>query len=451
MTRIAIIGAGPIGLEAALLARQLGHDVQVFEKGLVGESLLEWGHVRLFTPFGMNSSEWGRGAIARSFGADAVPRDDELLTGRQFAAYYLQRLAQLPELAGCLQTHSAVLSITRRHFRKPDGIGSAARAAQPFQLLIQKQVPTTPRKLQQQICRTDDVAETDDETELILRMGQRWEYADVVMDCSGTYPNHNGLASGGGPCLGEKEYLNEISFRLRKIDPQKHGGKRTLVVGSGFSAATSVIALDELARQHPRTEVLWIANSLPGALPTVGPLERVPNDPLRERDQLAVRANELAVLGRIESGRRPKSQRPTVTWLADASISRASLTEDDKQLVFELDWSRATGQGGQLPTQLTVDRLIANVGYRPNRSIYEELHVHECYATQGPIKLAAKLLGETSTDCLSQSSHGGDVLKNPEPNFFILGSKSYGRNSQFLLRVGLEQVREVLSSFRSRP
>ena len=42
-------------------------------------------------------------------------------------------------------------------------------------------------------------------------------------------------------------------------------------------------------------------------------------------------------------------------------------------------------------------------------------------------------------------SYDGDVLKNPEPNFFILGSKSYGRNSNFLLRVGLEQVREVLT------
>ena len=98
---------------------------------------------------------------------------------------------------------------------------------------------------------------------------------------------------------------------------------------------------------------------------------------------------------------------------------------------------------------MTVDRIIANVGYRPDRSIYEELHVHECYATQGPIKLAAKLLGETSGDCLAQMSYGGDVLKNPEPNFFILGSKSYGRNSNFLLKVGIEQVRDVLTHLSS--
>jgi hypothetical protein len=60
------------------------------------------------------------------------------------------------------------------------------------------------------------------------------------------------------------------------------------------------------------------------------------------------------------------------------------------------------------------------------------------------MKLAAKLLGESTADCLAQTSHGSDVLRNPEPNFFILGSKSYGRRNDFLLRVGLEQVTEVM-------
>ena len=30
------------------------------------------------------------------------------------------------------------------------------------------------------------------------------------------------------------------------------------------------------------------------------------------------------------------------------------------------------------------------------------------------------------------------------PNFFILGAKSYGRNSQFLMRIGWAQVDDVL-------
>ena len=35
--RIAILGAGPIGLEAALYARTLGHTVMVFEQGQVAD------------------------------------------------------------------------------------------------------------------------------------------------------------------------------------------------------------------------------------------------------------------------------------------------------------------------------------------------------------------------------------------------------------------------------
>ncbi|HVW37886.1 MAG TPA: FAD-dependent oxidoreductase, partial [Pirellulales bacterium] len=41
--RIAILGAGPIGLEAALYARYLGYDVDIYERGRAAENLLRWG------------------------------------------------------------------------------------------------------------------------------------------------------------------------------------------------------------------------------------------------------------------------------------------------------------------------------------------------------------------------------------------------------------------------
>jgi hypothetical protein len=44
---------------------------------------------------------------------------------------------------------------------------------------------------------------------------------------------------------------------------------------------------------------------------------------------------------------------------------------------------------------------------------------------------------------LAVPSFAGATLQTPEPNFFILGAKSYGRNSNFLLRAGFEQVHEV--------
>src|SRR5262249_32863352 len=91
------------------------------------------------------------------------------------------------------------------------------------------------------------------------------------------------------------------------------------------------------------------------------------------------------------------------------------------------------------------DRLIANIGYSPDTLLYRELQVHECYASLGPMNLAAALLKHGSADCLSIPAQGANTLKNPEPNFYILGSKSYGRNSNFLLRNGFEQIREVFT------
>ena len=61
---IAILGAGPIGLEAALYARYLGYSVQVYERHEVAGHVKRWGHIRMFTPFQMNCSSLGLAALA---------------------------------------------------------------------------------------------------------------------------------------------------------------------------------------------------------------------------------------------------------------------------------------------------------------------------------------------------------------------------------------------------
>jgi hypothetical protein len=91
---------------------------------------------------------------------------------------------------------------------------------------------------------------------------------------------------------------------------------------------------------------------------------------------------------------------------------------------------------------VSVDRVVALTGAVGDHGLYRQLQVHECYATCGPINLSAALLGATG-DCLAQTTHGAETLVNPEPGFFILGSKSYGRNNTFLMRIGWEQVDEV--------
>ena len=82
--RIAVIGAGPVGLEAALHAARAGHDVRVLEAGRVGEHIRRWGDVRLFSPFGMNASALGAATLAES--GVSLPESQAYLTGGEFVA-----------------------------------------------------------------------------------------------------------------------------------------------------------------------------------------------------------------------------------------------------------------------------------------------------------------------------------------------------------------------------
>src|SRR3954466_16147716 len=88
--RIAILGAGPIGLEAALAAAERGWEPTVYEAGRsAGANVRDWGQGRLFTPWEMNVSPRVRRVLA-----DA-PSGPELPTGDELAQRLLEPLAAL--------------------------------------------------------------------------------------------------------------------------------------------------------------------------------------------------------------------------------------------------------------------------------------------------------------------------------------------------------------------
>ncbi|MEX2287154.1 MAG: hypothetical protein WD648_08700 [Planctomycetaceae bacterium] len=418
--RIAIIGAGPVGLEAALFAVRAGYRVDVYERSRVGDNIRRWGHVRLFSPFGLNASAWGRRAL-REFhdakcttrtplpsreglgeGPDAqvLPGGDDLLTGSEFVERYLLPLSRLPRLADYIHEQVEVCSIARSHCLKRDFIGKPERGRDPFRLLLRD------------------------------RGGERVAFADCVLDCSGTFGNHNWAGAGGMPAVGETSALTGDNYLLPDItgcDHERFADKTTLVVGGGYSAATAVVALARLSESKPNTRAVWITRSKRRE-----PIERIDGDALLERDSLAGIANRLAT-----------AATGPVEWRPGRLIVRIERSVANDGYRVELT---CVGERRDAPhEELSVDCVIANVGYRPDRSLYEELQVHECYASGGPMKLAAALLGETSADCLSQVSPGPQALVNPEPGFFILGAKSYGRDSRFLINVGLQQIRDVFS------
>ena len=103
--KIAIIGGGPIGIEAALYARTLGHEqVVVYERGDVAQSVKSWGFVRLFSPWEMNATTLGWKAIGQASPRGTNPTGDELRD------CYLLPLAVSRALQPCLRPHTTVTS-----------------------------------------------------------------------------------------------------------------------------------------------------------------------------------------------------------------------------------------------------------------------------------------------------------------------------------------------------
>ncbi len=194
------------------------------------------------------------------------------------------------------------------------------------------------------------------------------------------------------------------------------------MVGAGFSAATSVVNLAQLAVEQSSTWVTWIARGS-----NTWPIKRIPNDPLKERDRLAVRANNLAT--RADAN---------VEFHAQTVVDAIESQGQDKGF-------RVTLRSAGKPRTIEVERIIGNVGYTPDRLLYRELQIHECYATFGPMKLATQLREPQGPLAAKRTTLGAETLSNPEANYYILGAKSYGRNGNFLLKDGFEQVRDVFT------
>jgi len=145
-------------------------------------------------------------------------------------------------------------------------------------------------------------------------------------------------------------------------------------------------------------------------------------DPLPQREQLYRLANSLVAEG--QEGEEARRGFASFRHLPGAEV--VALKKQEGRVVVQLC-------GGE---EEVVEHLVAMVGYRPDTSITRELQVHYCYATEGPMKLAAALMaaGGGGGDCLAQVSPGPATLLTPEPGFLVLGMKSYGRGSAFLLR-----------------
>lgn len=367
--RIAVLGSGPVGLEAALTARALGYPVTIYERGRAAENVQRWGHVRLFTPFGMNATALGRAALRFDNPKHELPADSDHLSGRDFVAAYLEPLAMSSALIDSLKLENQVVQIGRSGMFRDE---MERRGERPFRMLLREAKGT-----------------------------ERFDEADIILDCTGTYGSPRCLGDGGIPAIGELAARAQIAFGLDDItgsDKAKYAGKSVLVVGGGMSAATQVVRLAELAEKQPEMWIVWLARG-----GRTQPIPRLANDPFRERDRLAGKANMLATRGE-----------GNVEFHAGCAIDEVVPLGPDKGF-------RVTARVGGKPKSWDVERIAACVGFQADGGMTRELNL-------GNIR----------------------GIKTGESNYYVLGAKSHDRNSQFLMQAGFEQVRTAFSAISGK-
>ncbi|KON87844.1 glutamate synthase [Sporosarcina globispora] len=383
---VAIIGAGPVGLAAAAHLASRRQSFILLESGKqAGANINSWGHIRLFSPWRYNIDK----AAAKLLSANGwvQPQMEALPTGEELVEHYLSPLSRLPEIKPFIHLNTKVLSVGRRD---TDKMKTANRENIPF----------------------------------VIHVEQNGEYktfeSKAVIDASGTWGNPN-PASSSGIWLAEEQQLKEKIFYgipdIAGSEQQRFRNKRIAVVGGGHSAINALLDLAILKKSYPETEILWIMrrNQVEDAY---GGEEK---DALEARGLLGSRIRQLVNNGQVKV-------------ISPFRIQLVKESEAGIKLIGS--------QNGKHSSLDDIDEMIVNTGSRPNFSIINELRTSIDPATES-VEALAPLIDPNIHSCGTVRPHGEKELRQPEKNFYIVGSKSYGRAPTFLMATGYEQVRSV--------
>jgi cation diffusion facilitator CzcD-associated flavoprotein CzcO len=264
---VVVIGAGPVGLAAAAHLLERGLQPLVLEAGpQVGANVAQWRQVRLFSPWCLALDPVSVRLLDQA--GWTGPDPDALPTGADLLERYLEPLAALPALAGRIRLHSTVVAVARHHL---DKVRSPGRDQLPFLVRVR-----------------------DRHGRLADLRGR------AVIDASGTWTQPTPLGASGLPALGEADAGARIVYGLPDVlgrGRDRYAGRRTVVVGAGHSAATSLLALAELQQQAPATQVVWaVRSAIPRPLVGKSSAEA---DELPARGRLATDQAALLEAGRV--------------------------------------------------------------------------------------------------------------------------------------------------------
>jgi hypothetical protein len=252
----------------------------------------------------------------------------------------------------------------------------------------------------------------------LLRLSDGSELlASAVIDASGTWRSRNPVGGNGVPAHGEADARR--AGRVFDGMPDVTGtlctrfvGKTVAVVGAGHSATGTLLALAELAEAEPTTTVHWLLRAQnPDRAYGGGEADALP-----ARGAIGARVRSLVEAGTV-------SVHPG--FLVHEVTEQALVSADGRKV--------------------DADVIVNATGARPDHAPAAELRL-DLDPILGSTRALAPLIDPNMHSCGTVPPHGADQLAHPEPGFYIVGAKSYGRAPTFLLATGYEQVRSVVAA-----
>jgi len=386
---VAIIGTGPVGLAAAAHLAIRGEAFLMFESGTeVGSNVATWSHVKVFSPWEYNIDKAARELLSAH--GWVTPNNSEIPTGLELIENYFKPLANLPEIKPFLHVNSKVVAVSRKGLNK---VKTEGRYNLPFVLHVEQ----------------NGVRKSVE--------------ARAVIDATGTWDNPNPVLSEGVWTTEEHSLSDRIFYGIPDVlgkDKERYSGKKVLVVGSGHSAINTLLELGKLKDQAQGTEIVWVLRK--------AKLKDVYGG--QEQDELAARGELGTRIQKLVESKNVKVLTPFYIQELKDNRGKIKVSGALKNEMLYMD---------------DIDEIVSNTGSRPDLSFNREVRVVTDPSLESTVELAP-LIDPNVHSCGTVRPHGEKELRQPEKDFYIVGSKSYGRAPTFLMATGYEQVRSVVAA-----
>ena len=391
---VAVIGGGPVAVEAALYARFLGYFVILFDARRVGSRLVRWGSLPMEVPFGEATSALGLAALEAQGVAQDLPDADSVVTYREFIDRYVTLVAKSDLLEDCIHINSPVVSISRAHFRKFQPASMETRAEDEFRLLLNGKV-----------------------------RGEFTQLADIVLDCSGAGRLPAGIGPGGGMAIGQQALSQHFEVGPRDVldkDRDRFVGKHTVLFGASPVAAHNAVQFLALAKENADTKLTWV----------------IPKGVTREEwlKSVAALSSDLAIeVNDILSGNSTAVVHVDA-WGAESLIRTANDRWQIKLLVGEEDTADLEADAILVTDTSHAWDFVDGLGVElcPNRKL---------------TTTASKWL---ATQTGAELEIAPESFITSEPHYYVLGSKSVGGDRRFTFHHARQQIQQVFGLIGGR-